>query len=159
MRTGHARAGEGVYVTRPERIIWPVIALVAVTLFSAALDATVLRVRSALDGIRATAEAPGVSRPAPPAEYEAGHEYPADELKPAGRPGLIARQGQRPTAPDGRAAARRSIVAVVARAPVLERRVARALSHRQVVVSPRRDGLVVYFPTAPPASLTEIGST
>jgi hypothetical protein len=148
VRAGEVGAGNsGVYVTRPERIIWPVVALVAVTLFSAAFEATAARVRSAIERHQA------VASEASPTEdrLEDGHGLPGEELKTAGRPGIVARPGHRHATPDLRSPARRSATVTVARIPVLEPRALQARTRRPVVVSSHRGGLVLYFPTAPPA--------
>lgn len=154
-----------VYITRPERMIWPVIALVAATLFSAATEATLGRVRLALDRqatVQATVRAEQATEHAERATERAtelpgsggtvdpSHGLPSGELKPADRPGIIARQGQHKAAPEVRVAVRRAATLVRLRATVAQGRSLEVKSHRQVVISARSGGLVRYFPTAPP---------
>lgn len=162
----HSRAPRGVYITKPERTIWPVIALVATMLFSAAAEsgASFVRgtmdARSATEGRRATAAsgaAEGAIEVADAVgddETELGREQhaPAGAIKAAARTAHLARNSPQKhrALPDARAPLRRATGVVLARSrEVADRRLV-VRSFRQTVISPRSGGLIRYFPTAPP---------
>lgn len=137
---------DAVYITKPERIIWPVIAFVALTLFAQAGKATVAHLRFAFGSHHAVASSL-------PAEDIAARQGESQEaIRPADAARLVARNGTRSVASDVRLLARRTarVTAPVAR-PVLRAEFV-ARSYRQRVVSPRPGALIIHFSTAPPAA-------
>lgn len=155
----HSSASRGVYITRPERTIWPVIALVATMLFSAAGEAGVSLVRGAVAERGAAVRDVPASRGTP----ELGRERhaPAGAIKSAVNSGHFARNSQpkHRVIPDARAPLRRAAGVVLARSrEVADRRLVDR-SFRQTVVSPRSGGLIRYFPTAPPQGEVTPGRT
>lgn len=154
----HSRATRGVYITRPERTIWPVIALVAMMLFSAGAEAAVSLLRSAMEARSAT-HARGASTVVAQGAVEqadAGAELgrerrsPAGSIKDSPRTAHFARNTQHRALPDVRAPFRRAAVVVLLRSREVADRSFVVRSFRQTVISPRSGGLIRYFPTAPP---------
>lgn len=135
---------DAIYITRPERIIWPVIALVAVTLFTEAGKATVARlgpVLAAQATVTSTLPRDALSRDA---------EGSGEAMRPSDGARVVARNGTRPVPHVVRTPLRRAAPVIAPTHRTAERRELAARSHRQRVVSPRPGALVIHFATAPP---------